>query len=146
MKGLKSFTTRFEVLPLPGGPTDERLTDYLGEDSTKAGLQSKAVVPGNVVVESDGPDSDQPETKASMGDSMFILTKLMHCGHVSSVVMSDPHAMSHFVTAASMIEQSMEGWRLIGQGMQSLFTCSCFTGLQPSRNTLNQLRSAARER
>ncbi|DBA79632.1 hypothetical protein WJX77_004849 [Trebouxia sp. C0004] len=92
-----------------GGPNDERLTDHLGEDSTEAGLQSKVVVPGNVVVESDGPDSDQPETKASM---------------------------------ASMIEQSMEGWRLIGQGMQSLFTCSCFTGLQPSRNTLNQLRGA----
>lgn len=96
-----------------GGPTDERLTDRHGEDSTEAGLQSKDVVPSNVVVESDGPDSDQPETKASM---------------------------------ASMMEQSMEGWRLIGQGMQSLFTCSCFTGLQPSRNTLNQLRSAARER
>ena len=141
-----SSTTRFEVLPLPGGPTKERLTDHRGEDSTEAGLQSKDVVPGNIVVESDGPDSDQPETKASMGDTIFVFTKLMHCGHVSSVIMLDPQAMSRFVNAASMMEQSMEGWRLIGQGMQSLFTCSCFTGLQPSRNTLNQLRSAARER
>ena len=108
-------------------------------------MKAKDVAPGNVVVESDGPDSDQPETKASMGDSIFIFTKLMQSGHVSSVIMLDPQAMSRFVNAASMMEQSMEGWRLIGQGMQSLFTCSCFTGLQPSRNTLKQLRSAARE-
>jgi len=84
VKGLKSSTTRFEVLPWPGGPTDERLTDHRREDSTEAGLQSKDVVPGNVVVESDGPDSDQPETKASMGDSILVFTKLMHCGHIAS--------------------------------------------------------------
>lgn len=69
---------------MPGGPTDERLTDHRREDSTEAGLQSKDVVPGNVVVESDGPDSDQPETKASMGDSILVFTKLMHCRHITS--------------------------------------------------------------
>lgn len=84
MKGLKSSTTRLEVLPLPGGRTDERLTDHRREDSTEAGLQSKDIAPGNVVVESDGPDSDQPETKASMGDSIPVFTKLMHCRHITS--------------------------------------------------------------
>ena len=46
--------------------TDERLTDKAAEDSMHAGLQSKTSY-SNIVVESDGPESDRPETTASMG-------------------------------------------------------------------------------
>ena len=47
-------------------PTDERLTDKGAEDSIDAGLHHKNMQ-SNVVVESDGPESDRPETTASMG-------------------------------------------------------------------------------
>lgn len=116
-------------------PTDERLTDKEAEDSVDAGLHHKDVQ-SNVVVESDGPESDRPETTASMGTYASPSSVQCITGHCTSVI---------FV-AASMIEQSLEGWRLIGHAMQSLFTCNCFSGVQQSRNPLNQLRSAGRER
>ncbi|KAL3161486.1 hypothetical protein ABBQ32_010364 [Trebouxia sp. C0010 RCD-2024] len=90
--------------------TDDRLTENEAEDSIQAGLHAKTPQ-NNVIVESDGPESDRPETTASM---------------------------------ASMMEQSLEGWRLIGQAVQSLFTCSCFAGGQP-QNLLSQLGSAGRK-
>lgn len=113
------------------GQTDERLTDQGAEDSIQAGLHNKAPH-SNVVVESDGPESDRPETTASMGISKFALKQsLQSCAQTDI-----------FYDAASMVQQSLEGWRLIGQAMQSLFTCSCF-GVQ---NPLNHhLRSAGRE-
>lgn len=110
--------------------TDERLTDKEAEDSIQAGLHAKTPQ-NNVVVESDGPESDRPETTASMGTHMLTLK-------TNSAVV-DTHVVFN---AASMIQQSLEGWRLIGQAMQNLFTCSCFA----VQNPFNQLRSAGRER
>lgn len=57
--------------------TDERLTDKGAEDSIQAGLHAKAPR-NNVVVESDGPESDRPETTASMGTHVLTL-KISAC-------------------------------------------------------------------
>ena len=111
--------------------TDERLTDKGAEDSIQAGLHAKAPHNNNVVVESDGPESDRPETTASMGTHILTLKTILTWWTLTDVVCD----------AASMIQQSLEGWRLIGQAMQSLFTCSCFA----VQNPLSQLRSAGRE-
>ena len=59
--------------------TDERLTDKGAEDSIQAGLHAKTPQ-NNVVVESDGPESDRPETTASMG--MHVLTLKTKCSMV----------------------------------------------------------------
>lgn len=46
--------------------TDDRLTEKGAEDSIQASLHAKTPR-NNVIVESDGPESDRPETTASMG-------------------------------------------------------------------------------
>lgn len=51
---------------LAASQTDDRLTENEAEDSIQAGLHAKTPQ-NNVIVESDGPESDRPETTASMG-------------------------------------------------------------------------------
>ena len=115
------------------------LTDKRSESSTAAGVRHEQQSTDKLIVETDGPDSDKPDTTASM-------RKLTLCAsNDASSVFNTALVYSHAcVRAASMFEQSLEGWRLIGQGVQSLLTCSCFTGVQPARNMSNQLRSGNR--
>lgn len=62
------------------GQTDERLTERGAEDSIQAGLHAK-VPHNNVVIESDGPESDRPETTASMGTYKFALKQSFSSAH-----------------------------------------------------------------
>ena len=120
-------------------PTKEMLTDKRSESSTAAEDRHEQQSTDKLIVETDGPDNDKPDTTASM-------RKLVFCASddtcsTCNMALVHRHAC---VRAASMFEQSLEGWRLIGQGVQSLLTCSCFTGVQPARNMSNQLRSGNR--
>lgn len=72
------------------GQTDEMLTDLGAEDSIQAGLHNKAPH-NNVVIESDGPESDRPETTASMGTYKFALKQsVQHCTQLTLSMMQRP--------------------------------------------------------
>lgn len=97
-------------------------------------VDSQDSAPPNVFVESDGPESDKPETTASMGEGC---TVFQHALEQRLQLVCNP-------VAGSMLEQSMEGWRLIGQAMRSLLSCTCLDYPSRPRAALKQLRATAK--
>ena len=60
-------------------PSKESLTGKHSEDSSAAGLHSKQLPSDRLIVESDGPESDKPETTASMGKPQSLKVQLVLC-------------------------------------------------------------------